>query len=59
MVLLVINHYLNIAYEVISDPEKRRKYDKCGEECVNQPENQGHGASPFGDIFGDMFGGFG
>jgi len=24
------------AYEVLSDADKRRKYDSCGEECVNK-----------------------
>jgi DnaJ-class molecular chaperone len=43
------------AYEALSDPDKRRKYDKCGEECLNEPENQG-GMNPFGDIFGNIFG---
>ena len=46
---------LSAAYEALSDPDKRRKYDKCGEECLNEPENQG-GMNPFGDIFGGMFG---
>lgn len=27
------------AYEVLSDADKRRKYDSCGEECVNKPES--------------------
>ena len=26
------------AYEALSDPESRRKYDRCGEECLNEPE---------------------
>jgi DnaJ homolog subfamily B member 11 len=43
----------------LSDPDKRRKYDQCGEECLNQPEGQGGGMNPFGDIFGDFFGGGG
>jgi molecular chaperone DnaJ len=32
------------AYDVLSDPEKRRRYD-------------GQGSHPFGDMFGDIFGG--
>lgn len=27
------------AYEVLSDADKRKKYDRCGEDCVNEPEN--------------------
>lgn len=55
----IIYHMLIIAYEVLSDADKRRKYDQCGEECVSQPEQQGGGMNPFGDIFGDIFGGGG
>ena len=42
------------AYEALSDPEMRRKYDRGGEEAMNEPERQ---QSPFGDLFGGMFGG--
>lgn len=31
-------HDVADAYEVLSDKDKRRKYDRCGEECVNEPE---------------------
>lgn len=37
---------------MLSDTEKRRKYDKCGgdEKCAN--EERGGGFDPFGDFFG-------
>jgi len=48
-------HDVADAYEVLSDADKRRKYDRCGEKCVNE-EERGSRGSPFGDIFGSMFG---
>ena len=29
-------HDVAAAYEVLSDKDKRRKYDRCGEECANE-----------------------
>jgi len=52
------------AYEVLSDPQKRQKYDQFGHVGVGNASGFGGGGmnmddifSHFGDIFGDMFGG--
>ena len=48
-------HDVADAYEILSDTDKRRKYDRCGEKCANE-EDRGSSGSPFGDMFGGMFG---
>ena len=50
----------NEAYEVLSDEEKRKRYDQFGHAAFDP--NAGYGAGGFGgfeDIFGGGFGGFG
>lgn len=44
---------LGAAYEVLSDEDKRRKYDDCGEECVKRDSSM-DGSDPFASFFGDF-----
>ncbi|XP_044743624.1 dnaJ homolog shv [Chrysoperla carnea] len=44
---------LGAAYEVLSDPEKRKKYDRCGEDCLKQ-DGQMNNMDPFASFFGDF-----
>ncbi|CAL4059590.1 unnamed protein product, partial [Meganyctiphanes norvegica] len=50
---------LGSAYEVLIDKEKREKYDRCGEECVEKGDGFGGGMDPFSSFFGDFGFGFG
>lgn len=44
---------LGAAYEVLSDAEKRKKYDRCGEECL-QKDGMMDNSDPFASFFGDF-----
>jgi len=46
----------NEAFEVLSDSEKKARYDQFGHAGVNQQGGGGAGAGDFGDIFSDIFG---
>lgn len=45
---------LGAAYEVLSDPEKREMYDKCGEECLKKDGMMNNNMDPFASFFGDF-----
>lgn len=44
---------IGAAYEVLSDEEKRKKYDRCGEDCL-QKDGLMNDADPFASFFGDF-----
>lgn len=44
---------LGAAYEVLSDADKRKKYDKCGEECLKK-DGMMNNQDPFASFFGDF-----
>lgn len=48
---------LGVAYEVLSDPQRRRRYDTYGPEGVGAGEGAGAG-NPFGGGIGDIFDAF-
>lgn len=45
---------LGAAYEVLSDPEKREIYDRCGEECLKKDGMMNNNVDPFASFFGDF-----
>nr|QGX86462.1 DNAJ [Sogatella furcifera] len=45
---------LHKAYEVLNDPEKRKRYDSCGESCVK--DDKPSGGDPLSSFFGFHFG---
>uniref|UniRef100_A0A1L8DTS7 Putative molecular chaperone dnaj superfamily n=2 Tax=Nyssomyia neivai TaxID=330878 RepID=A0A1L8DTS7_9DIPT len=44
---------LGAAYEVLSDAEKRKMYDRCGEECLKK-DGMMDNSDPFSSFFGDF-----
>lgn len=45
---------LGAAYEVLADEEKRKKYDRCGEDCLQKDGMMDGGMDPFASFFGDF-----
>lgn len=44
---------LGAAYEALSDADKRKAYDRCGEECLKK-DGQMDQTDPFASFFGDF-----
>ncbi len=46
---------LSAAYEILSDDDKRKLYDRCGEECVKKEGMfDSNSMDPFASFFGDF-----
>lgn len=50
---------LGAAYEVLSDDDKRKTYDRGGEDALKREGGFGGGSDPFSSFFGDFGFGFG
>lgn len=44
---------LGAAYEALSDTEKRKQYDRCGEDCLKK-DGMMDNSDPFASFFGDF-----
>lgn len=45
---------MGAAYEVLSDPDKREVYNRCGEECLKKDGMMNGNMDPFASFFGDF-----
>ena len=50
---------MTLSFQTLSDKDKRKVYDRSGEEGVSKMGGGGGGHDPFSSFFGDFFGGGG
>lgn len=49
---------INLAYEVLSDSNKRKQYDLYGDQIFQNGNGSGQGFGDYSDLFGDLFSDF-